>query len=63
MEESGLKVSIKKSKCEVQYAYLLGRIATTNGHILDPKKMQCLVSKKDPKTKSQVRRFHGGINF
>ena len=54
---------IQKSKYAVQDVKHLRFIVTQNWHSLEPKKIQGLVSMKEPKSERQFRRFLGGTNF
>ena len=51
VEESGLQVNIAKRKYSAKEAKYLGHIVATDGHILDPRNAQVLVTIKEPNTK------------
>ena len=63
LKQAGLKVNAKKSFFGVQELEYLGYWVTRDGIQPLPKKVQAIVNLEPPKTRKEVRKFIGMVNF
>ena len=63
LSEVGLKVNIKKSSFGQSQVEHLGHLITRDGIKPIPKKVEAILRLSPPKTKKQLRRFIGMVNF
>jgi hypothetical protein len=63
LQDAGLKCDIKKCEFAAQEVCYLGMIISTNGVMMDPKKVECIKDWEAPSCVKDVQAFLGFANF